>query len=699
MQRYFQISVHALIITAFLALALTGRLDTPSIVVFTLVVAWNIYRTLKDLPPPITSTGAFTLSLIYVGVFVADMLIVSRSFIPATIHLVLFLELVKLCQQKSDKDYFYLIILAFLKILAASSLTIDMSFVATLILFLVALVSTLMSFDMYRSEKKAAVTDRDATVPLGSMSVWATLWILVMGVALFFMIPRVGTGYFSRATTPSLLLSGFTENVQLGQIGQVKLSSAVVMRARRISGTPYAAFRWRGISLDSFDGKAWYKTDRSRSSIPRSPGGQYTIRPAESPDQQVRYEVLLEPLATTALFGPHRIRVIRGNLGAVETDNDDGVFTRFPALRRIQYEVAATIPSRTPGQNLKSPIVEHIPNDIQIRYQRLPENTDPRIKTLARDITANATSVLEKAAMVETYLKRNYRYTLELKWVPGDQPIATFLFNARTGHCEYFASSMAILLRAAGVPTRLVNGFLTGEYNPIGDDYIIRQSDAHSWVEVYVPDRGWLEFDPTPPDPTERDTGLMAHLSHYVDAAEFYWNSYILIYDSSLQMQLFRSAQDQAQSVQARFRNESDEWMARSQIFADRVAGRIQRLFDKTWFWVVVVILTLLIVGVRHRKFVRTQFLIWRLRKGTGAVNDEVVERMFYRAVRLVERNCKSRRSAETWREWILRLPDPVRRAKLGRALEVFERSKYGRMPVSGSDFTLLEETIREMKA
>jgi len=283
--------------------------------------------------------------------------------------------------------------------------------------------------------------------------------------------------------------------------------------------------------------------------------------------------------------------------------------------------------------------------------------------------------------------------------VPGDQPIATVLFNARTGHCEYFASSMAILLRAAGVPTRLVNGFLTGEYNPIGDDYIIRQSDAHSWVEVYVPDRGWLEFDPTPPDPTERDTGLMAHLSHYVDAAEFYWNSYILIYDSSLQMQLFRSAQDQAQSVQARFRNESDEWMARSQIFADRVAGRIQRLFDKTWFWVVVVILTLLIVGVRHRKFVRTQFLIWRLRKGTGAVNDEVVERMFYRAVRLVERNCKSRRSAETWREWILRLPDPVRRAKLGRALEVFERSKYGRMPVSGSDFTLLEETIREMKA
>src|SRR5262249_43862765 len=154
MRGYFQISVHALIITAFIALTLTGRLDMASIAVFTVGVGWSLYRTIQNAPPPLTARGAFVLSCIYSVLFFIDGLAISGSFIPATIHLVLFLELVKLCQDKTDKDYFYLIILAFLKILAASSLTIDISFVVTLVLFLVSLVSTLMSFEMYRSERK-----------------------------------------------------------------------------------------------------------------------------------------------------------------------------------------------------------------------------------------------------------------------------------------------------------------------------------------------------------------------------------------------------------------------------------------------------------------------------------------------------------------------------------------------------------------
>src|SRR5439155_1103305 len=83
----------------------------------------------------------------------------------------------------------------------------------------------------------------------------------------------------------------------------------------------------------------------------------------------------------------------------------------------------------------------------------------------------------------------------------------------KAGHCEYFASSMAILLRAAGIPTRVINGFLLGEYNPVGRDYIIRESDAHSWVEVYISGKGWVEFDPTPPDPNHREVDLWMKIS------------------------------------------------------------------------------------------------------------------------------------------------------------------------------------------
>ncbi len=120
--------------------------------------------------------------------------------------MVLFLQLAKVYQEKDDKDYFYLIVLSFLQILAASSLTIDMSFVATLFLFLVALVATLMSFDMYRSERNSIAPAEEIGTPLTGMSLWATIWIISTAALLFLIIPRVGTGDFTRAAAQALLV-------------------------------------------------------------------------------------------------------------------------------------------------------------------------------------------------------------------------------------------------------------------------------------------------------------------------------------------------------------------------------------------------------------------------------------------------------------------------------------------------------------
>lgn len=698
MQRYFQISCHALMVSAFIALTLTGRLDPPAILVFTIGLGISAYRTLKGLPPPLTARGAFLMSCGYIVFFLFDTAILSRSFIPATIHLVLFLELAKLFQHKTDKDYLYLIILSFLQILAASSLTIDMSFVATLFLFLVALVSTLMSFDMYRSERKTATEVRQIAAPLSGMSLWATIWIIVTGVVLFFLIPRVGTGYFSRADTPALLLSGFTESVQLGEIGQVKRSMAVVMHAKQISGAPFGVLKWRGIALDMFDGHNWYKTERRHFALKASPDQSYWLRPVTYSGDQVRYEILLEPLATTTLFGPHEVRSVSGRLqGGLEYDNDDSIYTRFQTMRRVQYQVLSEVPSR--ARMLDASSEETIPAQIVRKYLQLPRNLDSRVPLLARDITAKGNSTIEKASLVESYLKRNYAYTLNLTWAPGPQPVSTFLFEAKAGHCEYFASSMAILLRAAGIPTRLINGFLMGEYNAVGGDYIIRQADAHSWVEVYVPGRGWLEFDPTPPDPNHREMDLAMQISHYIDAMEFFWNSYILVYDSGLQFQLFRSAQDRVQSIQTTVRDKSDQWVVRGQLLTDRLSARVRDVIETAWFWSVAALFIAAGVIFKHHRWLKTQIQIWRLRQGRGAIDEDVVEQLFYRAVKLAEHKRAKRRPGETWREWMFGVSDPNRRSRLMRALAVFEKSKYGRIPVSSAEFTLLEDTIRELKA
>jgi transglutaminase-like putative cysteine protease len=699
MQRYFQISCHALIVTAFMALSLTGRLDGPAIVVFLVGLAISVYRAIHRLPALLSARGAFVLSCGYIFFFVVDAAILSRSFIPASIHLVLFLELAKLFQEKSDKDYLYLIILSFLQVLAASALTIDMSFVATLFLFLVALVSTLMSFDMYRSERNNQTQAQQIATPLGGMSLWATVWIIVTGVGLFFIIPRVGTGYFSRATTPSLLLSGFSDSVQLGQIGQVKLSTAVVMHARQLAGTPFSVLKWRGIALDRFDGSNWSKTDRKRRQVVPSPDGDYRLRPVTQARDSVRYEILLEPLATNTLFGPHQVRSVSGRLNGigVETDGADSIYMRVSTPRRVKYEVLSELANRA-GMVGESRKEGTIPPDIGARYLQLPDEFDPRITQLARQITDKGDSTIEKASMVEYHLKRNYAYTLELNWTPGPQPVATFLFEAKSGHCEYFASSMAVLLRAAGIPTRIVNGFLMGEYNAVGGDYIVRQSDAHSWVEVYVPDRGWMEFDPTPPDPNHREMNFVRQIAHYLDAMELYWNSYILIYDTGAQMQLFRSAQDRVQSAQASMRNKSDEWVVWGQQLSDRLSERVHKLVETAWFWVTVITIGISGAVFQHRRALRTYMHIRRLRRGRGAVNEDVVEELFYRATRLAERRAEKRRPAETWREWIFGLPDHNRRSLLTQALDIFEKSKYGRLPVSTAEFTLLEETVRQLK-
>ncbi len=686
-----------MIISAFAALALTGRLDTLSILVFSVGVAASIWMTVRERPPLLGARGAFFLSCGYIAFFIIDSFILSRAFIPAIIHLVLFLELAKLYQEKNDKDYFYLIVLSFLQVLAASSLTVDMTFVATLLFFLGSFVSTLMSFDIYRSERRSekihAANLSAQTVSLGGMSVWATTWIVILGAALFFIIPRVGTGYFSRAATTPLLLSGFTEHVELGEIGQVKLNTAVVMRARRLSGTPYAVLKWRGIVTDTFDGRSWSRTNRLRRRVTAGADGIYEIRPSESKGELVRYEILLEPLATTALFAPYRARSISERIQDIEVDNDESLYLRVQQLRRMQYQVVSEIPKQT--RAIDSSAGDSALTNPGPQYLQLPNNLDARIAPLAREITSRGTSAIEKASLVEAYLKKNYQYTLQLR-NPGVDPLGGFLFDTKAGHCEYFASAMAILLRAADVPTRMVTGFHMGEYNPVGNDYIVRESDAHAWVEVFSGGRGWIEFDPTPGDP-QKELNMATQLLHYIDAAELFWSSYILIYDSSSQMQLFASAQQSVQDMQNNLRTESDQLSQRFQSFSNAFSLRLKSLLKAAWFWLLAILTAAGVIAYGQRRVIRTAWQIYRLRRGHGTLDSDIIERMFYRAARMAAEKDAGREPAQTWREWILRLPQQKRLA-LSRALEVFEKSKYGHQPVSAADFDVLEETMKTIK-
>src|SRR5262249_41528710 len=152
---------------------------------------------------------------------------------------------------------------------------------------------------------------------------------------------------------------------------------------------------------------------------------------------------------------------------------------------------------------------------------------DPRVRQLALDWTSGAATQEERARAIEHRLRADYGYTLDLLPAAVADPLSHFLFDRKKGHCEYFASAMAVMLREIGIPSRVATGFLSGVYNPMTGWQVVRASDAHSWVEAWLPGRGWTTFDPTPPDPNSATGGLWTRTSLFADALDQFWRDWV----------------------------------------------------------------------------------------------------------------------------------------------------------------------------
>ena len=235
-----------------------------------------------------------------------------------------------------------------------------------------------------------------------------------------------------------------------------------------------------------------------------------------------------------ALGGPRPFR--RAYLTLDKTGSLANPFHNYGDLR---YDAISELPE-IPAEILRNSSQAY-PESLRALYLQLPK-LDPRIPDLAKMITSRARNPYDKARAMESYLRNNYGYTLDLSGAPPADPLAYFLFEKRAGHCEYFAAAMTVMMRAVGVPARYVNGFLPGEYNDVGGDYIIRASDAHSWVEVFFPGYGWITFDPTPPS-DDHPSGFLSQLGLYWDWFQLQWNDWVVNYDFIHQFALAQGVQ------------------------------------------------------------------------------------------------------------------------------------------------------------
>ena len=562
-ERYLNFSLYLLVLTGFGALASTGGLDLPAVLLMGFAFALRGFQLFTRTNFAIPERWTTVLTLLYIVIYLADYLFLSRSFLGATIHLVLFASVVRLFSLQRPRDHYMLAVLSFLMVLAAAVLTIGSVFLVAFAVFVLVAIITFVLMEMRHSVTSERMRARDSRtgapgaaysgvasssrrMAFGLLAIAPALMLTIFagGFLIFFMLPRVSSHYLSAYSSTSDVSTGFTDRVQLGRIGQIQQSSAVVMHIA-IDNDVQGAYdlKWRGIALSNFDGQVW-SNSFEQTRLPQGADGVYRLASLPIADhattvsgRSIRYRVTMEPIGTNVFFLAERPQSLSGSFRNLSTDAGGAVYDLDGDRPIVLYRAESRL-ADIDVDELR--LAENVsPASLQ-EYLELPP-LDIRISKLAEEITTGAPSNYDKAVALERYLSTHFGYTLELPRSHPRDPIANFLFERKKGHCEFFASAMAVMLRSLRIPSRIVTGFRGGEFNDLTGQYVVRASDAHSWVEAYFPGSGWISFDPTPVGSVPVRT-FWSRLRLYVDAAASFWREWIINYDVYHQRSLGRSA-------------------------------------------------------------------------------------------------------------------------------------------------------------
>ena len=572
-ERFFQWSLLGMLASGYFAVASSGFLAWPVQAAALAAFAARAAKVAGWIEIRLSSRTVSILTLACIVFYPFDYLYVSEVLPVATLHLMFLLAVLKLITAATDRDYAYLKTIGVLELLVAAVLSATLSFFAYLTLFVFFAIGTLASGEVRRAARQSNAPVRPGFRAfgrrLGLASAILCAGILTLTAGMFFVLPRTARAAMSRIGTGRYHLPGFTSEITLGEFGEIKQSSRAVMHvqtygsegltqtrsspatqpgglgaSRDLFGLAPGAVRWRGAALTQFDGMRWFAPAAPEVPLRVEHGIAILGRaPRTRPGRAVAYRVQLDEIAADTLFFAGTPETININLRELWISR--GGSFRIPRLPNgITYSVYGFIEDESARPSKASP---PLGESLRRETLRLPD-LDQRIPELAREMTAVAQSDEERARLIERRLRHDYAYTLQLPRTPVSDPLANFLFVRRKGHCEYFASAMAVMLRTLGIPSRVVTGFQSGAFNPITGWQVVRASDAHSWVEAWLPASGWTTFDPTPSDPNAASAGVAERISMYLDAADQFWQNWVLSYDMQRQYALAARMQESGRS-------------------------------------------------------------------------------------------------------------------------------------------------------
>jgi protein-glutamine gamma-glutamyltransferase len=445
-------------------------------------------------------------------------------------ELLMWLQALHSCDLPSRKDLSYSLLSALILMSVAAVLSIDLRFAAYLVAYYITVVPAL------RWNHRSLVLERTGWKPVeqagsGARAAWSgalrmALSILALGGVVVALMPRL-EGFRIRALPVSwerrLQVSAISKGEVRNPYYPQQLTKEQMRRERTFNPEGYSGFNnivdlqtrgrlvhervfqvrtnvpvyFRGLAFDTYDGRFWTQSnqDLRTRTITNPPFTFFPLTNNAVDIVQIFY--IDRPMANLVLFAPQAYQVYFPSQ-LLYVDANGAMRAPFVLEKEMVYSVVSR-QSRTLPETLR-----RLPSkDPELRrlaaYRALPENVPPRLRKLAREITQGKRSFYEQALAISSYLQNNFQYTLEVDRYPEGADVAEhFLFEAKEGYCEQFATAMAVLCRLQGIPARYCTGYLPGRYNPFTGFREVYGDDAHAWVEVYLPGHGWMTFDPTP---------------------------------------------------------------------------------------------------------------------------------------------------------------------------------------------------------
>lgn len=588
LRRRLLISVWGLAGIALLTLVSTRELDHVTVLAVTFLYPLFYYFEKKDrlLRFRWMETGLI-LSLFVFSIF--RLLILRDTFLMTVADFLTAFMLVKLMFKKESTDLKQIIVLSFFLLLSASTLALDFTYLFMFILYILMATWTLSLYTLEQGAREVPIheipEEREIFRILERNCALTLVLAIAFAMIIFVLFPRLSFAVFQGTFLGPTYKTGFSDKVILAEPGRIFEDPKIAMRVEIKEGKERNRTVWylRGRALSQFDGKTWsvgpfkgvirYK-DGYRRKIAKLIRHRFNVLKTDQTilkkefgmrldrSSVVCQKIYLESIDLPLLFGVPWTESMTVKLSKIIQEADGTVSRPSEFSGRFAYEVSSIIerPSDSVLNRRSAQWAEEwekrntdSPKGILSANLEIPDEDFSKIWKLGRKIVSRKDSPYAKARKIERYLRQNYRYTLDPKPTQtdgkgkdgkekSDSALGSFLFDTREGHCEYFASAMALMLRLEGIPARIVTGFLADEWNDTGHYYIVRAKDAHSWVESYMGGI-WIEFDPSPrregPAPTQ--ISFWKRTNQWIDYLNFLWNANVLGYDMESQKELAKT--------------------------------------------------------------------------------------------------------------------------------------------------------------